>query len=151
MNLPQPYKIFEIKSKQLKVQSFQSPDLVIAQYFDLKDVTPQEYINYLEQCGDQMKEISTGRILSDFSNLKNFSLPLRAIALNHLPKAIIEKVPFLLIAVVKSQSSFENMSTQIALNTAKTLSKKVDGKMFDTLEQAYEWVTAYSIPLQTKL
>lgn len=149
MNLTQPYRSYESKSKQLKSESFRSPDIIIAASHDLKNITPEEYISFLENIGDQMKEINTGRLVGDFSRLKNTSISISATAVNHLPRAVIAKAPYLVFAVVKSQSAFDNLSVQVALNSAKALSRKiVDGRMFDTLDETLVWITDYKVVLK---
>jgi hypothetical protein len=46
---------------------------------------------------------------------------------------------------VKGRSTFDNLATQEPLNLAKPFTKKIlDGKMFDTEEQALHWLEAYN-------
>jgi hypothetical protein len=146
MNLP-PYKTSDSPSKQFTLEWFKNPTYFIATYRNLKEVQPPEYMTHLHLAGDWMTEANSGKLVADFSQLSNYSISLRATAVNNLGVTVLKKIPYLVIAIVKSKSVFDTFATQAALNTARPLYKKIlDGKMFDTREEAVAWLTAFQIP-----
>ncbi|NBW34420.1 MAG: hypothetical protein EBR30_05255 [Cytophagia bacterium] len=103
----------------------------------------------MQKCGDLFSQGNTGRLLADFSELQNYGLGLRAIAINNLKITTLDKAPYLVVAIVKSKSVFENMAIEVALKGAKQLSAKfLDGKLFNTKDEAFEWLISFPLPDQ---
>jgi hypothetical protein len=144
MNLPPEYTS---PSGQLKLFLRSTEQIVEGQYGDLKAVTVEEYIYYIRKTGELIQQQNIGKLLLDFSQMKNLGLSLRAAAVNSLNELIFAKAPFFLLAIVKSKHAFDNVATQTALKLSKPLSKKfLDGKMFSTREEAVIWLNEFNTP-----
>jgi hypothetical protein len=79
--------------------------------------------------------------------LSNNRLVLKAAAVSHVNKTILQKAPYFLLAILKSKNFLTNLQLQITLRVIKPLSKKIiDTKMFDKKEDALKWLLEYRIP-----
>ncbi|NBP70713.1 MAG: hypothetical protein EBU52_18490, partial [Cytophagia bacterium] len=119
-----PYKTFLSKSGQLGFSIFRDPAYMVGIYKNLTNVSTEEYLDYVESVGDALSELRAGRVLLDFSEMKGFSISLRAAAVNNINSLVIEKAPYFVLAIIKSKNLFENLATQTALKMAMPLSKK---------------------------
>lgn len=145
--MSQSVQFYSVSNGQLQIQAYDHPRYIHATYRDLKNVGDKEYLDFLYKSGEMILAAKTGRLLADFSELKNYGLGLRAIALNNLKVTTLDKAPYLLVAIVKSSSTFENLGIEVALKTARQLSKKMlDGRLFSTKEEAMEWLINYLVP-----
>lgn len=106
-----------------------------------------EYLDYMGRVGDALRNDQIGKIIFDVSQLSNFDLGSRAAAVKEFNSLVISKAPFFVLAVIRGKSMFENFATQAAIATAKPISKKfLDGKTFDTKEEAIKWLLEYEVP-----
>ncbi|NBP68709.1 MAG: hypothetical protein EBR30_05250 [Cytophagia bacterium] len=138
------------KSGQLGLLVCENPTYLIGSYRDLKNVTTDEYIAYMAMVGDTMVKLNTGRVMLDLSEMKGFSLSLRAAAVNNVNKLVIAKAPYFVLAIIKGNDMFENLATQTALKMALPLSSKfLAGKMFENTEAerilARKWLVEYPV------
>lgn len=139
-------KYFIHSSKELALQAFENPNYVIAVYHDLRLITREDYLDFLKHTGDFLSEHETGRLLADFSTLKNFSLELRATAINNFRRLIADRIPYLLLAIVKPKALLEDFTLDVALDLAKPLSRKfIDGQIFYDEKEALNWLVGYPI------
>lgn len=146
-----PKTTFISKSGQLGFSLHTNPNFLAGHYKDLSQVSTEEYLDYFERFGVVVHESGTGRLMMDFSQMKGFNLSLRAIAVNNLNRLIVEKAPFLVLAIIKSGSLFENLATQTTLKMALPLSSKLlAGEMFDNTDagrrKALDWLAQYKVP-----
>jgi hypothetical protein len=133
-------------SGNLGVRWDENSKLISAFYLDLTNVTEKEYIDYMRRVGLMLKEKNSGKLLLDISKMKKFSIGLRAAGVNNIKTLVIDPAPYLLLAIIKSTSSFENIATETALKMARPLSKKfIDGKMFSAEAEALEWLKNYNV------
>ncbi len=144
--MQKPIQSYSDKSGQLKAELFNDPPYLLQTYLNLEAIETQHYLQFLQTSANLMEQGKTGRILADFSNIKNYKIGLRVTAINNF-KLMMDKAPYLLVAFVKGSNLFDNMATEAALKTVKPLSKKfLEGKMFEKKEEAIKWLTDYSIP-----
>ena len=142
-----PNKTLTTESGQIALHLHNDPTFVICEQQNLKKVDLEEYINSLKLLGNNLQLLSTGRVLADFSKQSNNRLSLKAAAISHVNRTIIEKAPYFLLAILRSKNFFTNLQLQATLSTGKSLSKKfIDAKMFDTKADALTWLLEYDIP-----
>lgn len=136
-------------SNNLSLRLFTEPTFVEATYHNLASIEKSEYIEFLRLTGDFMVEGNTGRLLADFRCLENFSLNLRATAINNFKSLISDRIPFLLLAIVKRKHTLDDFAIELALEIARPLSKNfLDGQIFTDLTEAVEWLVEYPVPKQ---
>lgn len=134
-------------SKELSLFLFENPSYLVASYGDLKIIDSREYLDFLTYTGDFLLESKTGRLLADFSKIKNFSVDLMAVAINNFRTLISDRVPFLLLAIVSNKDSWADPAMNLALEVAKPLSRKfLDGQIFKKREEALHWLLDYPVP-----
>lgn len=139
-------KPIEVTSGNLIFSWDEKNQILHSGYKDLKHVTVDAYKDYMSKLGAVMRDTGSGKILLDISEMKNSSISLRAAAVNNIKPLMLDHAPYFLMAVVKGTNAFENLATQTAMNMAKAVSKKfIDGKMFETREQAVHWLTSYPL------
>lgn len=143
------------KSGQLGFSIYQNPCYLSGFFKDLSNVTTGEYLEFVSKVGDAMHALNTGRFILDISEMKGFSLSLRAAAVNNIKMTVIDKAPYFILAIVKGNDLFENLATQTALKMALPLSSKfLAGKMFDCTEEAralaVNWLLEFQIPSELK-
>jgi hypothetical protein len=132
-------------------------NLVMTQFYgDLSKVSTEEYLDFINSAGTLMYANRIGKVLLDLSKMKNFSLSLRASAVNNVGKLVIAKAPFFILSIIKSDSLFENVATQTALKMALPLSAKfLAGQMFDNTEEgrelALQWLIDFPVPSDLQL
>lgn len=153
--MPSPTKTFTSKSGQLVFEIYSNPTYMVGTYKDLTNVKDDEYLDYMERVGIALSESGTGRTLLDFSQMKGFSISLRATAVNNVKRLVIEKAPYFLLAIIKGNNLFENMATQTALKMAMPLSSRfLGGQLFDNTDsdrtKAIEWLIQFSVPKEIK-
>lgn len=135
------------KSGQLTLDLLEEKRILKGVYIDLGQVSPEEYVEYMSFVGSVMEKERIGKLLLDMSKLSHFSINLRAVAINNVGPLVISKAPFFVLAILKPKSVFESLATEAALKAAKPLSKKfLDGKMFQTEEEALQWLQSYEVP-----
>jgi hypothetical protein len=100
-----------------------------------------EFLSVISAMGESMRHEKIGKMCMDISSLSHFDIPSRVAVVKNLPAIFLDKIPFLVLAVVKGPSLFENMTMQLAIAATMPLSKKfLDSKLFDTPEQANQWL-----------
>jgi hypothetical protein len=139
------------KSGQLDFTAYENPNYLSSSYRDLTKVTTDEYIDYMAMIGDTLLKLNTGRVMLDISQMKGFSLSLRAAGVNNISRLVIARVPYFVLAIVKGTDLFENLATQTALKMALPLSSKfLAGKMFENTEadkaSAIKWLVEFPLP-----
>lgn len=138
-------KRYSTKSGQLEV--YHQNGVTVCSIGNIKIAGTSEYLDSMRQVGEIIAETKSGRLLVDTKRLANFDIATRAASVNALPELLLNKAPYLLVAVVKGSSLFENMSMQAAITVAKPLSKKfLDGKMFDNEDAAMAWLMDFKVP-----
>lgn len=65
----------------------------------------------MKKCGDRAEKFSFGKLFLDLSEVKNFSLPLRAAGVNNINPLMLQKMPFFLLAITKGKNTFDNIAT----------------------------------------
>lgn len=143
--------IYTSKSGQLGFNVHQNPTYLSGYYRNLTYVSTDEYLEFVGKVGDTMVELNTGRFILNVSEMKGFSLSLRAAAVNNINKLLIAKAPYFILAIVKGNDLFENLATQTALKMALPLSPKfLAGRMFENTEAghaaALKWLIEYPAP-----
>lgn len=139
-------KSFVHPSKELALYAFRNPNYVVAVYHDLRHIGKEDYIEFLRNTGNFLSENETGRLLADFSALKNFPLELRATAINNFRTLIADRIPYLLLAIVKPKELIKDFTLDVALDIAKPLSRKfIDGQIFFNEKEALNWLVGYPI------
>lgn len=134
-------------SGQLTVHVVPEHNIVGASYKNLTHVSVDEYISYMKRCGELAQKFGFGKLFLDLSEVRNFSLPLRAAGVNNMNGLMLQKMPFFLLAIAKGPNTFDNIATQTAMNLARPLSTKfIDGKMFSTPDEAITWLKTFEIP-----
>jgi hypothetical protein len=139
------------KSAQLGLEII-AESLVMTQFYgDLSKVSTDEYLAFIENAGSLMSANRIGKVLLDLSQMKNFSISLRAAAVNNVGKLVIAKAPFFILAIIKSDSLFDNVATQTALKMSLPLSSKfLAGQMFENNQEdkdkALQWLINYPVP-----
>jgi hypothetical protein len=137
-------KTFTHSSNELFLHAFIDPNFVIAEYHCLKDIAKEDYLDFLRITGQFMSEHNTGRLLADFSSLKDFPFELRATAINNFRQLIIDHVPFLLLAILKPKVFLPDLILEGAIEIAKPLSRRfIDGQVFSNKTEAISWLTEY--------
>lgn len=145
--MSEPIQSHSVSSGQLRIDIFDRPKYALAVYKDLKHVSEKEYLDFMYKNGEMISSGKTGRVLADFSELQNYTLGLRAIALNNLKASALDKAPYFIVAIVKSKSTFDNIAIEIAIKAAKQLSGKfLDGRMFSSRDDAMQWLCNYPVP-----
>ncbi len=142
-------KKFKTISGQLVLTLHGDTQILEGTFGDLSKVTDEEYTDFLRRTGVFLKENNTGKLLTDFTNLQNYGLSLRAISVNYTKEFILKSAPYIVVSILKSRSTFDNLATQTVLNMAKPLSEKfLDGKMFEATERdaAIKWLTEFPVP-----
>lgn len=133
-------------SNNLSLQLFTAPEFVQATYLDLAAIDKSDYIDFLKKTGDFMVEGNTGRLLADFRQLENFSMQLRAAAINNFKSLISDRLPFFLLAIVKRRNTVDDFAIELALEVARPLSKTfLDGQIFTNLNEGIEWLVEYPV------
>jgi hypothetical protein len=142
---------FKSNSGQLTIEI--DGDMLICSLGNIRAAGVEEYLDYMSQVGNLMKDMHSGKVLTDISNMTNYDISTRAAAVKELPDRLLSKAPYFVLAVIKGKSIFENLSMQASIATAKPLSKKfLDGKLFETKAEALQWLKAFPIPTEfTKL
>lgn len=144
-------KSYQHPSKHLSLTLFADPSFVQATYYNLADIGKGDYLDFLKLTGDFMVEGKTGRLLADFRGLENFPLNLRATAINNFKPLISDRLPFLLVALVKRKNFVDDFAIEMALEVARPLSKTfLDGQIFTDLKEGLEWLVDYPIPQHLK-
>lgn len=139
--------LFKSKSGQLIIEL--DGDVIICTLGNIRAAGVQEYLDYISQVGNLIKESQSGKVLADITNMTNYDISIRAAAVKMLPERLLSKASYFVLAVVKGKSLFENLSMQASIAASKPLSKKfLDGKMFDTRADALEWLKAFPIPAE---
>ncbi|HEY0656113.1 MAG TPA: hypothetical protein VGD65_23425 [Chryseosolibacter sp.] len=88
--------------------------------------------------------------MADFSCLQNFSVELRASAINNFRRLIANRIPYLLLAIVKPRELITDITLEVALDLAKPLSRKfIDGQIFLNEKEALNWLLAYPVLTET--
>lgn len=149
--MKEPFKKYLSKSRQLGFSIFLDPRYTTGFYKDLKNVSTQEYLDFLGRVGDAMSECKISRVMLDLSEMKGSSFSLRAAAVTNINKLVIEKVPCFILAIIKGNDLFENLGMQTALKMALPLSSKfLAGKMFENTEaertSAMNWLVGFPVP-----
>jgi hypothetical protein len=133
-------------SKELALHSHFDPPFVVAEYYDLTRIGIYEYLEFLKLTGDFMVAQKTGRLLADFSQLTNFPQELRAAAINNFRQLIADRIPYLLLAIVKPKEIILNPTLELAVDVAKPLSRKfLDGQTFLRRPDALNWLLEYPV------
>lgn len=100
-----------------------------------------EFLNFVAAMGDAMQKQQIGRMCMDITELIHFDIPTRMAVVKNLDRIFLSRIPFLVLAVVKGKSVFENMTMQLAIAATKPLSKKFrDSQMFDETSVAVDWL-----------
>lgn len=140
---------FVHSSGQLVLNSYGHPAHVVAQYLDLKKIDADEYLHFLKLTGDFLVAVRSGRLLADFSQLENFSGELRAIAINNFRRLIADRIPYLLLAIVKPKGMRLDITLDMAVAIAKPLSRKfLDGQIFSSKKEALSWLLEYPVSIR---
>jgi hypothetical protein len=140
------HKSYVHPSGNLSLRLHSQPTFVEATYRDLATISKSEYMNFLKLTGDFMVEGRTGRLLANFRSLESFPLNLRAIAINNFKPLISDRVPFLLVAIVKRKHVVDDFAIELALEVARPLSKTfLDGQIFTDLKEGLEWLVDYPV------
>lgn len=136
---------YSTKSGEMEV--YHQNGVTICSIGNIRIAGTSEYLDSMRKAGEVIAETKSGRLLVDTRRLVNFDITTRAASVNALPELLLNKVPYLLVAVIKGSSLFENMSMQAAISVAKPLSRKfLDGKMFDNEDAAMTWLKEYKVP-----
>lgn len=139
--------IFKSKSGQFTIEL--DHDIIITSMGNIKTAGVKEYLDYMSELGNLSKEIRSGKVLLDLSNMINYDITTRAAAVKAAPDLFFSKVPYLVLAAIKGNSLFENLSMQTAIAVTKPLSKKfLDGKLFEKQEEAASWLKDFPIPTE---
>jgi hypothetical protein len=118
--------------------------IVMASYYDLRNLTADEYVDFNDRLGNLLRDHNTGRLLLDTTLMKNFSISLRSAGVSNINRTIYSKVPWFLLGVIKSRSPFENLGMQAAISSARVVSKKfLDGRMFENRVEAEQWLRGF--------
>ena len=118
--------------------------IVMASYYDLRNLTADEYVDFNDRLGNMLRDHNTGRLLLDTTLMKNFSISLRSAGVSNLTRTIYSKVPWFLLGVIKSRNAFENIGMQAAISGARVVSKKfLDGRMFENRVEAEQWLRGF--------
>src|SRR5947207_12221821 len=99
-----PNQTLTSESGQIALHLFDNPPYVICEQQNLKKVGSHELINALHLLGNNLQLLATGRVLADYSNLSNNKLSLSVAAVGNVNKAILQKVPYFLVAILKSKN-----------------------------------------------
>jgi hypothetical protein len=140
------HKSYIHPSSELSLRLFSQPLFVEASYRNLSEIGKEEYMDFLKLTGDFMVEGGTGRLLADFRELESFPLKLRAMAINNFKSLISDRLPFLLVAIIKRKHVVDDFTIEIALELAKPLSRKfLDGQIFNDQKEGLSWLVDYPV------
>lgn len=132
---------FVSASGQLRFSCSPDHKILCCSFGDIKIAGADELVAIVSAMGDRMKDGNIGRMCMDISTMRHFDIPVRMALLKSLKSIFFDKVPFLVLAVVKSKSVFENMTMQLAITASFPLSNKfIDSKMFAQKEEAIVWL-----------
>jgi hypothetical protein len=133
-------------SSQVRFYHDEAQRVLYCTFGDIDVAGTSEFLESVSAMGDCMKRHDIGFMCMDISNMKNFNIPTRMAIVRNLKRIFLDKVPFLVLAVVKGKSVFENMTMQLAISASMPLSNKFrDSKMFDSERDAVEWLLSHGV------
>lgn len=107
----------------------------------------QEFLDAVADMGSAMGARKMGKMCMDISSMRNFDVMTRIAVVRNLRKIFLDKIPFLVLSVVKSSSVFENTTMQLAIAASMKLSPKfLASRMWNTHQEANAWLLAQSGP-----
>lgn len=133
-------------SSQVRFYHDDAQRILYCTFCDIEVAGTAEFVDAVSAMGDCMSRHGIGRMCMDISSMKNFNIPTRMAVVRNLKRIFLDKIPFLVLAVVKGKSVFENMTMQLAISASMPLSNKfLDSKMFDCREDAVKWLLSHRV------